>query len=97
MIKYKQVFGEMLEYNKDLFDSFRTIHSRYELDPKATQALFNEEGERVLRVIRRYENILCGKSESGKYGKFSSGLSEKFWGEIRQHFPHIDSIGKLSS
>lgn len=97
MIKYKQVFGEMLEYNKDLFDAFRQIHSQYELDPEATQALFNEEGEKVLRIIRRYENILCGKSESGKYGKFSSTLSDKFWSEIRLHFPQIDSVGKLIS
>jgi len=97
MIKYKQVFSEMLEYNRDLFESFRSIHSRYELDPESLQLVFNEEGEKVLRVIRRYENTLCGKSESGKYGKFSSSLSEKFWGEIRFHFPKIDSIGKLSS
>lgn len=87
----------MLEYNKDLFDSFRDIHSQYELDPLAMQSLFNQEGEKVLRVIRRYENILCGKSEGGKYGKFSSTLSEKFWGEIRLFFPHIDSVGKSST
>lgn len=97
MTKYKQVFTEMLEYNKDLFDSFRSVHSQYELDPQAAQQLFNQEGEKVLRVIRRYENILCGKSENGKYGKFSSTLSEKFWGEIRLLFPQVDSIGKIYS
>lgn len=95
MIKYKQVFSEMLEYNKDLFSSFRDIHSQYEIDPESMQGQFNSEGEKVLRVIRRYENILCGKSESGKYGKFSSTLSDKFWTEIRLYFPHIDSIGKI--
>lgn len=95
MIKYKQVFSEMLEYNKDLFSSFRDIHSQYEIDPESIQVRFNTEGEKVLRVIRRYENILCGKSESGKYGKFSSTLSDKFWTEIRLHFPLIDSVGKI--
>lgn len=61
MAKYNQVIKEMLEYNKDLFDSFRNLQEKYSEDPKTYQSEFNSEGEKVLRVIRRYENILCGK------------------------------------
>jgi len=96
MSKYKQVISEMFEYNKDLFTSFKKIHDQYQLDPHKMRGEFNLEGEKVLRVIRRYENILCGKSESGKFGKFSTSLSDKFWQEIRSHFPSIDAVGSLS-
>lgn len=96
MSKYNQVFKEMLEYNKELFDSFRLLHERYVSDPKTFQSEFNEQGEKVLRVVRRYENILCGKSESGRYGKFSTSLSDKFWTEVRTHFPKIDLVGSVS-
>lgn len=96
MAKYNQVIKEMLEYNHDLFVSFKHLHQKYTEDPQTFQEEFNTEGEKVLRVIRRYENILCGKSESGKYGKFSTSLSEKYWQEIRTLFPKIDSIGVLS-
>lgn len=96
MPKYKEVFSDMIEYNKDLFDTFEDVHKKYDLNPKKYQELFNLRGEKVLQVIRKYENILCGKSESGKYGKFSSTLSDKFWTEIRTHFPLIDKVGLLS-
>jgi len=95
MTKYKEVFSDMLECNKDAFLSFKKLHKLYEESPKEYQLEFNREGEKLLRIIRRYENILCGKSESGKYGKFSTSLSDKFWSEIRVHFPKIDSVGTL--
>jgi len=93
--KYKEVVQDMFEFNKDLFNEFKKLHKLYEVDPKKYQSEFNNEGEKNLRIIRRYENILCGKSESGKFGKFSTTLSEKFWNEIRIHFPKIDSVGSL--
>jgi hypothetical protein len=95
MVKYKEVISDMLEYNKEEFLTFKKLHDLYVDDPKQYQAAFNEEGEKILRIIRRYENILCGKSESGKYGKFSTTLSDKFWNEVRIHFPKIDAIGTL--
>lgn len=95
MVKYKEVLSEMLEIHHDLFTSFKKIHDKFATDPKAYQKQFNEEGQDVLRVIQKWENILCGKSESGKYGKFSSKLADKFWGEIRLHFPMIGKIGEM--
>ena len=93
MVKYKKQITEMLEIHDELFKSFKVIHDQYMKNPKKYQKLFNEEGEKVLPIIRRYENILCAKSENGRYGKFSSNLAEKFWTEIRLLFSKIDFIG----
>jgi hypothetical protein len=93
MVKYKQQIKEMLEIHHALFASFKDIHDKYVAEPKKYQQLFNQEGEKILPIIRRYENGLCSKSESGKYGKFSNTLADKFWAEIRSLFPKIDYIG----
>lgn len=93
MSKYKQQVTEMIEMHKDLFASFRELHDAYERDPKKMQKQFNEEGQKVLEIVRRYENMLCSRSESGKYGKFSANLSDKFREALRFHFPKIDYIG----
>lgn len=96
MAKYKEVLSEMLEIHKDLFASFKKIHDKFAKEPKKYQKQFNEEGQDVLRIIQKWENILCSKSESGKYGKFSTSLSDKFWSEIRQHFPLIGKVGEIN-
>jgi len=93
MTKYQQTFQEMLEYNTDLFSAFTKVHALYVQDAKKYQQQFNELGEEVLGIIRKYENILCNTSEGGKYGKFSSGLSEKFWSVVRAQYPKIDFVG----
>ncbi len=91
--KHQQYFQDMLENNKELFDIFKHLESLYEQDSKKYQKEFNEKGEEVLTIVRRYENMLCSHSEGGKYGKFSSNLSDKFWGMIRKYFPKIDFVG----
>jgi hypothetical protein len=48
-----------------------------------------------MMIIRRYETRLCGKPEGSGFGRFSGGLSEKFWGLIRKEFPLIDEVGLL--
>lgn len=95
MSKHKQYFEDMLNYNKEIFNEFKIIHDKYLLNPDKFKQEFNEKGEEILNIIRKYENMLCGKSESGKYGKFSSGLSDKFWQLIRFRFPKIDFVGVL--
>lgn len=91
--KHQQYFQDMLENNQELFNSFKQLESKYGEDPKKYQSEFNEKGEEVLSVIRRYENMLCSHSEGGKYGKFSSKLSDKFWDSVRGYFPKIDFVG----
>lgn len=83
----------MFEFNKELFGAFREIHDKYMLDPKKWQNEFNEKGREILPILQKWENSLCSKSESGKYGKFSSNLADKFRSEVKEHFPKIDHIG----
>ena len=69
------------------------VHDAYVLDPRKNQDEFNRLGKNVVEEIREWERILCGHSERGRFGKFSSGLADKFWDEIRKHYPKIDFVG----
>jgi hypothetical protein len=93
MVKYKQQVQDMLSAHDAVFKEFKKLHDAYVQDPKKWQKEFNEKGSEIQAIIRRWENNLCGKSESGMYGKFSSSLAEKFQSEIRTHFSKIDFIG----
>jgi len=95
MRQYQNVYQQMIDENKDLFDTFFRIHDLYTLDPKTNQQVFNDIGKEVQEVIHTYERRLCGKTENGMYSKYSAGLSEKFRGLIRKDFPKIDCIGIL--
>ncbi len=83
----------MIEEHRELFDTFKEVHDAFVLAPEPNQERFNKLGSEILDVIRHYERVLCGKTESGQYGKFSSGLSQKFWDEIRKTYPKIDFVG----
>lgn len=85
----------MLADYPSLFTEFRAIHDNYAKDPDPWKAEFNRVGRQVQEVVHDYERRLCGKTESGQYSKFSGGLSEKFWNELRAVFPKIDYIGVL--
>lgn len=93
MTKYKSVFNDMLKKHKELFIRFKITHDLYAGDPKTHKAEFNQQGKIIVEIIREYENLVCGKSENSGYGKFSSTLSDKFWGEVRKNYPRIDFVG----
>jgi hypothetical protein len=93
MQKYQTMFQRMLDENKELFDNFTLVHEAFILNPDANKSRFNQIGSEVLDVIREYERILCGKTESVQYGKFSGNLSQKFWSEIRKMYRKIDFVG----
>ena len=93
MPKYKEYFKRMVDANQSLFDNFQKLHDEYTLNPDRLQKKFNQEGEKVLRVMREWENKLCSQSEKGGYGHFTTSLAEKFQNEIRKNFPKIDSVG----
>lgn len=95
MTKSQQYFQDMMESHKDLFDAFKVVHDKYIEEPKKFQQQLNELGDEVLKIIRRYENMLCSQSEGGKYGKFSNKTADKFWEYIRGQFPKVDAIGLL--
>ena len=83
----------MLDANRELFDAFQKLHDEYALNPDGLQEEFNRQGEKVLEVVRDYENRLCLQSEKGGYAKFTPALSEKFQAGVKKHFPMIDHIG----
>jgi len=91
--KHQQYFQDMIENNQELFDTFKRIHDLYDKDPEKYQEEFNDVGEDVLNIVRKYENMLCSHSEGGKYGKFSSKLSDKFRDAVKGKFPKIDFVG----
>lgn len=93
MVKYKEIYQQMLAENKDLFSAFKQIHDQYAEDDEKWQKRFNEEGAKIIAVIKKYENRLCSRSENSGYGKFSSALTDKFWAEVKSYFPLIDFIG----
>ena len=97
MQKFEAVYLQMIEENRELFDTFKIIHDSYVLNPSINQDKFNMIGAEVVDIIRNYERILCGKTESGQYGKFSGKLSERFWHEVRINFPKIDFVGVENS
>lgn len=93
MRQYQKYMFEMFDAHKDLFASFKDIHDKYRDDPTTWQAQFNEEGAKVVDVIREYERKLCGNMSGGQYSKFSQNLSQKFWDGIKQVFPKIAFVG----
>lgn len=90
--KYRQLFLEMIENNRDLFLDFEDIHDRF-LNDDSLKDEFNEKGAKVVEIIRDYERKLTSQQDKGQYSKFSSGLSDKFWDQIRGFLPHIDFVG----
>ncbi|RJR14654.1 hypothetical protein C4579_04520 [Candidatus Microgenomates bacterium] len=90
---YQKIFQQMLTENETLFTRFTDVHDKFAANPNAYKKLFNETGEEVLTVIRKYEKMLVGSTERSQYSKFSTGLSEKFWQGVRQLFPKIDFVG----
>ncbi len=82
----------MVDDYEEFFTEFKVLHEKYVEDPDQYGDEFNETGQKVLRIIRRYENELCSRSENSGYGKFSENLSEKFWEMVRGYFPFIDSV-----
>lgn len=93
MVKYQEYFQMMLAQNEALFDEFKKIHDNFVGDPKTWRDKFNEMGQDVLDIVRRYENMLCSKSEGSGFGKFSSNLATKFHEEVKAYLPKIDSVG----
>ncbi|HSX19271.1 MAG TPA: hypothetical protein VLE91_04020 [Candidatus Saccharimonadales bacterium] len=95
--KYREYFDMMLKDNKELFENFKDIHDHYTMEPQKYQKVFNQYGQEILDIVQEYENRLCSKSEGGGYGRFSTGLSDKFRAEVKKYLPKINSIGLQSA
>ncbi len=88
-----QLFEEMVSKHEKEFDTFQELHDKYEKDPKKWQAEFNKEGEKIMEIVRTYEDRLCGKMENTQNSTYSANLSEKFRSEIKRYLPKLDMIG----
>lgn len=91
--KFKIYVERMLNAEKKVLESFRVIHDNYALDNEKWQDEFNKEGEKVLEIVREWEDRLCRDTERGMYSNFSTKLAEKFQAEVKKHFPMIDHVG----
>ena len=91
--KYKEYVDRMLEFHKKEFDEFGAIHDEYALNEDNLQNEFNKAGEKIMPIIREWENRLCSQSDKAGYGGFTSKLAEKFQSELKKIFPKIDQLG----
>lgn len=83
----------MVTNNHDLFEQFAKVHHGFSKDRKAWEKQFHELGRDITDVMRDWERRLCSGTEKGNYAQYSSKLAEKFWAEIKSHFPLIDEVG----
>lgn len=90
--KFKKVLDEMYTENEAIFKEFDVIHDKFALD-KSLRKEFNEVGSRAIEIMRKYESILCGRSEGAGFGNFSHKLADKFWNAIREKYSEVDEIG----
>lgn len=97
MTKYQQYYQQMSEENATVFDAFQPIHDHYLQDRKRWSKQFHEEGAKVVEIIREWERRLCSGMERGNNAVYSMKLSEKFWGEVKKRFPHIERVGVKSN
>jgi hypothetical protein len=83
----------MMQEHRDLMLDFKDVHDKFIENEDAFKAEFNEKGAKVVEIIRDYERKLTSQQDKGQYSKFSSGLSDKFWDQIRSFLPRIDFVG----
>lgn len=83
----------MIQTNREAFAKFLTIHNQYGLDEDRFQEVFNQEGEKILKIIKEWENKLCQQSEKAGFSNYTGNLAEKFQAEVKKEFPLIDHIG----
>lgn len=91
--KYQLIFQQMLKENEAFLSEFKLLHDKYEKDPAKFQDEYNKEGEKILEIVQRYENMLTSHTENSGFGKYAVNLSEKFHSAVKSLFPKIDFIG----
>jgi hypothetical protein len=95
--KYKQYYQEMMDLHEDEFAKFQPIHDGYKIDRKKWSKQFHQDGQKLVDIIREWEGRLCAGMERGNNAVYSAKLSEKFWGEVKKRFSHIELVGVKSN
>lgn len=91
--KYLVLFQQMLKDNGDFLSEFKLLHDKYEKNPQKLQDVYNKEGEKMLELVQKYEDMLTSHTENAGYGKYSFQLSDKFRTAVKSLFPKLDFIG----
>ncbi len=86
--KYKKYYDLLIVENQELFEEISTLFAKLEKNA-SLQEEFDDLRRKVIRVIAKYEDQLCSKTERTKFANFSTGLSEKFWELIRLDYPYL--------
>lgn len=97
MVKFKQVYQDVVTTHKAEFEEFKKIHDLYKTNQKRHYGMFNKMGKPVRNHLDKAVNVLCGKTENSGHGAFSSKLADKFWGEVKKDYPMIDFVGVVFS
>ncbi len=93
MPKFKDYYQQMIDQNSKLFGDFLEIHDKFAKDKFTYQDQFNEQGKKVVEVIRDWERKLCTGMGKGAYSQYTHRLSDKFWELVRKEFALIDLVG----
>ncbi len=91
--KFKEYFNQMFEQNREEFMQFMILNDQYSKDKKLMKGELDEKGEKVVQIVKEWEDKLCKTMEKGENGAYSSKLGEKFQAEVGKYFPYIHEVG----
>ena len=91
--KYKQYYRDMIKQNSELFEKFKIVHDNFVEEPEKYKDQFNEVGEKVMEIVRSFEQRLTSQMTGSGYGKFSNNVTDKFRDEIRKDYKKFDFVG----
>jgi len=94
-IRYKKIFKDIWDADKELFQKFFLLNNEYE-DVKKRASVedeFQNIGKQVKKLLQEGEQELCRQMEKSQHRVFSSNLADKYWDEIRQYFKYMDMVG----
>ena len=60
--KYRQLFLDMMQENRDLFLDFKEVHDKFVEDDSQKEE-FNKKGAQVVEIIREYERKLTSQTD----------------------------------
>jgi gamma-glutamylcysteine synthetase len=91
--KYKQYYQDMIKQNSQLFEQFKIVHDNFVDDPDKYKKEFNDVGEKVMEIVRSFEQRLTSQMTGSGFGKFATNVTDKFKAEIKKDYPKIDFVG----
>jgi hypothetical protein len=93
--RYKKIFEEIWSKNEKLFQSFFLLNNEYEDISKRNELedKFQEVGTKVQKLLKKGEDELCRQMEKSEHRRYSTGLADKYWDEVRKYFKYIDMVG----